>query len=217
MLFGHNSNVKVGETVYHVQTEDRGTSHAVIDTMVYQGGRVLHRRANSYGDLLPLDGAREAALKERVSTQHQTVLDELRSGALKLAQAAAPAVAAKPSTDGGAKRLPFVGGAPDSLVLRLLNAKDWLAGRRATLQVLVFEKPDGAVVSGARVTARIDGAAEPAQYSSATGLDGRAQLAFDMPRLAAGDCALVIEASNGKAQARLQFQLRAKPKVPAGG
>jgi hypothetical protein len=216
MLFGHNSNVKVGETLYHVQTEDRGTSHAVIDTMVYQGGRVLHRRANSYSDLLPLDSAREEALKLRVSTQHQTVLNELRTGALKLSQPVALPVAAKASTAGAPQAPPFVG-TPDSLVLRLLNAKDWLTGKRATLQVLVFEKSDGAVVSGARVTARIEGAAEPAQYSSATGLDGKAQVAFDMPRLGGGDCALVIEATNGKAQARLHFQLRAKPKVPAGG
>ena len=216
MLFGHNSNVKIGETTYHVQTEDRGASHAVIDTMVYHSGRVLHRRANSYADLLPLDAAREEALKLRVSTQHQTVLNELRSGALKFALPAAPASAGKPSAEGDAKPVPSAGAA-DSLVLRLLNAKDWLAGKRATLQVLVFEKADGAVVPGARVVARIEGAAEPAQYSSATGLDGKAQLAFDMPRLAGGDCALVIEASNGKARARLHFQLRAKPKVPAGG
>jgi hypothetical protein len=217
MLFGHNSNVKVGETLYHVQTEDRGTSHAVIDTMVYHSGRVLHRRANSYADLLPLDAAREEALKLRVSTQHQTVLTELRSGTLKLAQRVTPvAVAPKPSADNEPKAAASAG-APDSLVLRLLNAKDWLTGKRATLQVLVFEKADGAVVSGARVTARIEGAAEPAQYSSATGLDGKAQLAFDMPRLGGADCALVIEASNGKSHARLNFQLRAKPKVPAGG
>src|SRR6266404_1507066 len=93
MLFGHNSNVKVSELLYHVQTEDRGASHAVIDTMVYHSGRVLHRRANSYADLLPLDAAREQALKDRVSTQHQSILDELRSGVLKLAQQAPPATA----------------------------------------------------------------------------------------------------------------------------
>jgi hypothetical protein len=202
MLFGHNSNVKVGEMLYHVQTEDRGTSHAVIDTMVYHSGRVLHRRANSYTDLLPLDGAREQALKERVSTQHQAVLDELRSGELKLAQPVQPVAA------------PAVG---DSLALELLNAKSWLSGKRATLQVLVSRKGDGAGVSGARVTARIDGAAEPSEYSTATGTDGKAQLAFDMPRLAGAECALVIEGYNGKTQARLQFQLRAKPKIPAAG
>jgi hypothetical protein len=202
MLFGHNSNVKVGDTVYHVQTEDRGASHAVIDTMVYHNGRVLHRRANSYADLLPLDAGREQALKERVSSQHQAVLDELRSGALKLAQPLTP---------------PTVPAVSDSLALELLNSKSWLSGKRATLQVLVSRKGDGAAVSGARVTARIDGAAEPSQYSTATGTDGKAQLAFDMPRLAGAECALVIEGYNGKSEARLQFQLRAKPKLPAAG
>jgi hypothetical protein len=214
MVFGHNSNVKIGETTYHVQTEDRGTSHAVIDTMVYQSGRVLHRRASSYADLLPIDPAREQALKERVSTQHQAVLDELRSGALKFAQQTASA--AKPSADGKPKpSAPPADGASDSLALELLNAKSWLSGKRATLQVLLFQKQDGAAVSGARVAARIEGAAEPSQFSTATGLDGKAQLAFDMPRLAGAECALVIEANHGKAQASLRFQLRAKPKVPA--
>jgi hypothetical protein len=103
------------------------------------------------------------------------------------------------------------------LSLELLNAKTWLSGKRATLQVLVSQKENGAAVSGAGVTARIEGAAEPAQHSTATGLDGKAQLAFDMPSLAGAECALVIEANNGKAQVRLHFQLRAKPKVPAGG
>jgi hypothetical protein len=202
MLFGHNSNVKVGETVYHVQTEDRGTSHAVIDTMVYHSGRVLHRRANSYADLLPLDTARELALKERVSTQHQAILDELRSGVLKLAEQVTSAA---------------VTAVDDSVAIELLNAKSWLSGKRATLQVLVSRKGDGAAVSGARVTARIDGAQEPSEYSTATGTDGKAQLAFDMPRLAGAECALVLEGYNGKSKARLQFQLRAKPKIPAAG
>lgn len=220
VLFGHNSNLKIGELVYHVQTEDRGTSHAVIDTMVYQSGRVLHRRANSYADLLPLDAGREDELKHRVSAQHHAVLEELRSGTLKLAShQAVPAGAAKASGDGTprANAGSSADDARDSLAVELLNARNWLSGRRATLQVLVFEKQGGAAVSGAGVLARIEGAAEPAQYSTATGLDGKAQLAFDMPRLTGAECALVIEAKTGKAHARLHFQLRAKPKVPAGG
>ena len=100
--------------------------------------------------------------------------------------------------------------------MELLNAKSWLSGHRATLQVQVLQKETGLAVSGASVTARIEGAATPAQYSTATGLDGKAQLAFDMPHLGGGDCALAIEASSGAARARLHFQLRAKPRVPAG-
>jgi hypothetical protein len=213
MVFGHNSNVTVGVINYHVQTEDRGTSHAVIDTMVYQGGRVLHRRANSYADLLPLDAHREQVLKDRVSTQHFAVLEELRSGSLKLAQHTAPAAPPKPSSGVEAA----ASDASDFLRLELLNAKSWLAAKRATLQISVSQKNTGQGVSGAHVIARIDGAAEPAQFATATGLDGKAQLAFDMPRLAGADCALVIEATHGKTSARLHFQLRAKPKVPAAG
>src|SRR5260370_10388769 len=188
MLFGHNSNVKIGETLYHVQTEDRGTSHAVIDTMVYHCGRVLHRRANSYFDLLRVEAGREEKLKQRVRGQHHAIVEELRSGTLKLAQHTVPAAPAKASADG----------ARDSLALELLNVKNWLAGRRATLQVRVSQKENGAAVSGARVTAHIEGADEPAQYSTATGLGGNAQLAFDIPRLAGSECAPVIEPNNAR-------------------
>jgi hypothetical protein len=214
MVFGHNSNVTVGSTNYHVQTEDRGASHAVIDTMVYQGGRVLHRRANSYADLMPLDAHREQVLKDRVSTQHFAVLEELRSGSLMLAQHAAPAAPPKPSTGVDTAASTEVS---DSLVVELLNARTWLAAKRATLQISVSQRNSGQGVSGAHVIARIDGAAEAAQFSTATGLDGKAQLAFDMPRLTGTDCAVVIEATHGKAHASLRFQLRAKPKVPTAG
>src|SRR5438876_11139648 len=73
MLFGHNSNVKAGDTTYHVQTEDRGTTNALIDTTVYFHGRVLHRRTNNYFDLLPLNPDTEQALKLRLDEQHHTV------------------------------------------------------------------------------------------------------------------------------------------------
>ena len=63
MIFGHNTNVAIGNVKYHVQTEDGGITSAHIDTTVYSGGRVLHRRTNSYLDLLPLNADREEALK----------------------------------------------------------------------------------------------------------------------------------------------------------
>ena len=213
MLFGHNTDVKVGDAHYPVQTEDRGVSHAMIDTTVYFGGRVLHRRTNTYKDLLPLDAGREDQLRKRLDGQHYQVLEELRGGRLKLPEHTVPKRA---PADGKAAVAP-VASTDEQIALELRNAKNWLAGKRATLQISVFRKENGAEVSGARVLARVEGAAEPAQFATATGLDGNAQLAFDMPRLAAGDCALVIEAISGNAHAALRFQLRAKPKVPTAG
>src|ERR1700681_491874 len=94
MLFGHNSNVTVNGTIFHVQTEDRGTANAVIDTTVHCLGRVLHRRKASYLDLLPLNADSEQALKLRLDEQHRTVMEEMRSGVLKLV---VPQPAAAPS------------------------------------------------------------------------------------------------------------------------
>ncbi len=207
MLFGHNSNVKAGETTYHVQTEDRGATTALIDTTVYFRGRVLHRRTNNYFDLLPLNPDHEQALKQRLDEQHRAVVEEIRTSALRLAL---------PQDE----KVPAPAAAPDSasthkvLSLELLNAGTWLSGKRALLQVAVRNQANQAV-EGARVTARVDGAAEISDYSAKTGPSGHTKLEFDMPRLAGPEPALVIEASHSNARGHLRFQLRTKPRVPS--
>ena len=205
MLFGHNSNVKAGDITYHVQTEDRGATNALIDTTMYFYGHVLHRRTNNYFDLLPLSPGSEQALKLRLDEQHRTVIEELRTGALHLALPHGDQLAGAPGA----------ACAPNILLLELLNAKNWLTGKRAALHVCVRSKENGQGVQHARVSARIDGAAEAQAFTSKTGSDGCAQLAFEMPRLAGPEPALVIEASDGKATGQLRFQLRSKPRVPS--
>jgi hypothetical protein len=208
MLFGHNTNVKVGETTFHIQTEDRGTTNALIDTTVYFNGRVLHRRTNNYFDLLPLDPGREQALKLRLDEQHRSTIEELRSGALHLAlpHDEKPATAPNAASDGNA--------ATSALHLELLNAKTWLSGKHALLQVAVRDSANKAV-EGAKVTARVDGAAEPIELFTVTGPFGHAQLEFDMPRLTGVEVALVIEADHRHSKGHLRFQLKAKPRVPS--
>ena len=203
MLFGHNSNVKAGDTTYHVQTEDRGTTNALIDTTVYFHGRVLHRRTNNYFDLLPLNPDTEQALKLRLDEQHHTVVEEIRTGALHLSL---------PQDENDAARA--AAPTPKALLLELINAKTWLTGKRALLQVAVRNRTNQAV-QGAKVTARVDGAAAISEYSTETGPFGHAQLEFAMPRLAGAEPALVIEASHGNATGHLRFQLRTKPRVPS--
>ena len=208
MQFGHNSNVTLDGNTYHVQTEERGTAQALIDTTVYLRGRVIHRRTNSFSDLLPLNSEREQALKLRVDTQHRIVVDEIRSGKLRLSagndvKGSAPQAAAGASAVAGA-----------DLHLELLNAKTWLTGKHASLQIAVNDQSNKPV-ERATVMARVEGAAEPAAFSAETNLLGRAKLEFDMPPLVGRDVALVVEASNGKARGHLRFQLRAKPRVPS--
>jgi len=208
MLFGHNTNVKVGETTFHVQTEDRGATNALIDTTVYFHGRVLHRRTNNYFDLLPLNAKNEQALKQRLDEQHRTVVEELRTGALRLPLPQETKSPAGASVSNAAA-------VPKVLTLVLINSRTWLAGKRATLDVSVQNRESGEAVNHARIVARVEGAADSKEFKTETGIDGRAQLEFDMPRVSGAEPALVIEAMHGDAKGHLRFQLRARPKLPA--
>jgi hypothetical protein len=218
MLFGHNSNVVSGGTTFHVQTEDRGSETALIDTTVFCSGRVLHRRTNNYFDLLPLNADTQEALKLRLDEQHRTVVEDIRSGKLVVAQppgqpelaAAVPAVTGAPTVAASANL-----SSTSTLVLELTNPRTWLTGKRATLQISVRQKSTGNPVPGARVVAHVDGSAEPFEFAVDASPLGQALLVFDMPRLAGPDPALVIDASQGTNRGQLRFQLRAKPRVPA--
>ena len=208
MLFGHNTNVKVGEITYHVQTEDRGASNALIDTTVYFHGRVLHRRTNNYFDLQPLNAKNEKSLKHRLDEQHRAVVEELRTGALHLPLP-------RESKSSAATGVSNAAAVPKVLTLVLINSRTWLAGKRATLDVSVQNRESGEAVNHARIVARVEGAADSKEFKTETGIDGRAQLEFDMPRVSGAEPALVIEAMHGDAKGHLRFQLRARPKVPA--
>jgi len=207
MLFGHNTNVKVGESTYHVQTEDRGVANALIDTTVYFHGHVLHRRTNNYFDLMPLNSKSEQALKQRLDEQHRAVVEELRTGTLHL-----PLPQETKSSSGA--RVSSAAAVPKVLTLVLINSKTWLTGKRATLDVSVQNRESGEAVNHARIVARIDGAADSKEFKAETGIDGRAQLEFEMPRVSGTEPALVIDAFDGDAKGHLRFQLRARPKVP---
>jgi len=204
LIFGHNSNVSIGTDTVHVQTEDRGVSTALIDTTVHWKGRVLYRRTNDYQDLLPLDAGKEAALKARVDAQHRGVMEELRTGTLGLtipkASAAAPAA-------GPAVSKPATG----VLKVDLTNARTWLSGRNATLQILVRDAA-GNPVASATAKARVEGAAAAFEATAETSPGGLATLQFEMPRLSGEEPALVIEVSHNGAKGNLRFQLRAKGK-----
>jgi hypothetical protein len=210
MIFGHNTNVSVGAHKYHVQTEDAGATSALIDTTVYAGGRVLHRRTNNYLDLLPLNADTEKALKLRLDEQHRQVLEEIRTGVLCLPPPAPPvSPASTKSVSSQAGQKPQ----SESLSIELLNPKTWLAGKRVTLQVRLTDA-QGSLVAGAKITASVSGTAEPANFSTESSVTGEGQVAFDMPHLADPDAALLIEASHGPAKGHLRFQLRARQRVP---
>jgi len=47
VITGFNTDIKHGERVFHVQTEDRGLTNPVIESLVYVGGEILLRTQTS--------------------------------------------------------------------------------------------------------------------------------------------------------------------------
>ena len=203
MQFGHNTNVKVGDALYHVQTEDHGVAQALIETTVYQEGRLVHKRRLNYKDLLPLDTAKEATLKQRLDKQHHAVMEEIETGKLKLTN---------PGASAANVVTPMAG---PRLMLRIQNPKDWLSSGHASLKVRVTDELSNPIAK-ARVVARMDGAAEPVEVGGLTDVDGVTSLDFDIPKFDVAEPFLVVDANWGPVSGRLRLQLREKPpKVPA--
>jgi hypothetical protein len=204
MVFGHNTNFRFGNFTFHIQTEDRGEAHALIDTTVYYHGRVLHRRTNNYFDLLPMNEDREEALRLRVDEQHRNVIEEIRSGALQLAipaETTGPRAAAAPQ--------------PAKIAIELRNAKSWLSGKHARLQIVVRQE-NGTPVTGAEVRVVFEGSEGGEVIQGRTNGEGGALLEFELPRIVSAEATMMISAQNGSAKAHLRYALRAKPRVVTG-
>ncbi|MEM7483085.1 MAG: hypothetical protein AAF481_18075 [Acidobacteriota bacterium] len=79
MITGYNTDVRHGDVVLHVQTEDKGENNPRIESLVYFGGQVLASRRAEYGELI--DQGKEAIVS-LMDRQHRTMIAAIRSGRL---------------------------------------------------------------------------------------------------------------------------------------
>ena len=82
MLTGFNTDIKHAERVYHVQTEDRGPSNPVVESLVYVGGEILLSKKSPYGEHVHGDRIDEKAVRELMYLQHRKILEAIRRGRL---------------------------------------------------------------------------------------------------------------------------------------
>src|SRR5437870_2567812 len=81
MIFGFNTDVKHGETVYHVQSEAR-ENELLLQTQVFVRGRCIGKRATSYADERGTGGFSDQQKEQILRDQHRLVLDSIRDGRL---------------------------------------------------------------------------------------------------------------------------------------
>lgn len=81
MITGYNTDVRHGEVVFHVQTEDKGVSNPYIESLVYVGGQVLASKRASYAEMIA-EGKEEKDILAFMDHQHRTMIAAIRHGKL---------------------------------------------------------------------------------------------------------------------------------------
>lgn len=79
MITGHNTDVEYAGRVYHVQTEDKGNTNPLIETLVYSRGAILDCRRYSYAESAK-NGIDEKSVIKLMDQQHQRMVREVRNG-----------------------------------------------------------------------------------------------------------------------------------------
>lgn len=201
MSSGFNTDVRVGERVYHVQTEDRGPNRPVIDTVVYQDGRVTHRRRYDYKHFVSSAEFSPQGLRDRVEEQHRCVIEDLRAGTLNgNGDAPASDVAETEAT------------ASQGIQVQLLNPESWLTAGSVSLNVEILRRKDQRPLSAAEVEALIEGSLDETRHCGTTDEQGRVQIHFPLPKLGKGGLALVIQAKAEHVSDELRYVMRSNPK-----
>jgi hypothetical protein len=80
MITGYNTDVRHGNRIFHVQTEDKGLSNPRIETLIYVGGEILDSFRSSYEDLLAAPPLAESAIQERMDEQHRAIIRDIKNG-----------------------------------------------------------------------------------------------------------------------------------------
>ncbi len=220
MPLGFNSDLKLGDLVLHVQSEDRRPRATAVDTIVYAGGRVVYRRKTAYDEQAKQPGFDDAAVRQMLEDQHRSVLEGLRSGEIAVdtyPPPTAPRAAAGGGGDGSAPAAaPTRTGtvlmpAPTSLIRVLLtNPATWLTAGSARLLVEVRSREPEGPIANAVVEVSFEGAPRPFIFKTITDAWGRAEIGFPLPKFGPSGASLVIRAACEAGHDEIRYSLRPK-------
>lgn len=198
-IFGFNTDIKYGDTVYHVQSEARRTEQ-VIQTLVFVKGQCIGKRTGSYAHKASEpDG--EQSVHELLKAHHKTVIDAINEGKLD-------------SVLGSNGHVYDVGEATTAI-----SAKD--IGEATTAISTNGSKPDaditiefqitfsGQIVSGAEVVSRAGRSTTSAILSRAqTDSLGNVRMRIPLTEEVRHEELITIEATHGDMYTRKRFKIK---------
>lgn len=213
MITGFNTDIKHGEKVYHIQTEDKGLQNPYIESLVYVGGEILASKKTSYADQLKSAAADEKWIGELMEQQHRTMIAAIKRG--RFDQPAVPT-----RTAGGTTPLPTLAAEEaatiseektldqviidylaseaesEHLELSLVNQVEFIAGSPVELRVATRKSLSQSAISAASIEVKVISTVEPPRvvFRGKTAADGTATIRCTMPAFREGTAAVIISA-----------------------
>ncbi|HVP52366.1 MAG TPA: hypothetical protein VMT05_09670, partial [Terriglobales bacterium] len=185
MIFGFNTAVKHGDTLYHIQSEPRERER-MLETQVFVGGRCIGKRASSYDEVFFQPGSIEYQLHELLREQHRQVVEAARYGHLD----------------------EVLGSATQAeLAVQFLNADSVFVENAVVMRFRVTA--GGEAVPGASLTSRLrTPEAEPVFSQAVTDGAGMAEMRVALHEAALRDADILVEAMHSGRSVWRKFRLR---------
>ena len=232
VLTGYNTDIEHAGTTYHVQTEDKGRSNPIVESLVYARGEILYSRRTSYRELVDeqVDSDAIALLMER---QHHTIVEAIRRGRLaelgtqprelgddddtSISREDRPAPSPPPQAAAAASDEPTLdqvildylaaqrGRA--HLVLHAVNRHDFVYGKPAEVSISAVDSQSNTAQEGVRITVLFKSTSEPRRLVLAEGEtddDGVFSATADLPEFSGGTSAVVITAESELGQSEIK-------------
>jgi len=198
MIFGFNTDIKHGDTVYHVQSEAR-KAEKLLQTQVFVRGRCIGKKATSYAELEAQPDFTEEHMHDLLKGQHRGMLDGIREG--RLNEMLGLDAAGQPLPDQAPP------GPPAGLIIQWTNCGAVYRESSVVMRFSVTE--NGAAVPGAQLTSRLNVANDAPIYSQAVTDDaGVAEMKIFLDENALAEAAVLVQAKAGERQATRKFVLK---------
>jgi len=208
MITGFNTDVDHDDRVFHVQTEDKGLDHPIVESLIYCGGEIIDTRRASYAELVELEDFSEDAVLERMETQHQTMIREILNGRFDTdgPKPFGHNIITNRSLDQVVATFLGHTAEVEEIRLQLIDEQVLTEGTRPTIRLKTVEKGNGNPVQGASVTIKLISTRERPRelFSAPTDGDGYVEAICEIPELPGANGAVLCEAilSDKKAQVR---------------
>jgi hypothetical protein len=201
MITGHNTDITYNGVIYHVQTEDRGKSNPVIETLVYKGGEILEAYRTSYEEELQ-DGYDEQKIITLIEKQHRTVIWEIKGGkydhqaAMMSDPLAEGIIDNKKTLDQVILEYLASEEQKDRMLLDVKTPEDLVEGRPVTLTIHAKSSSSPEPIIGAKIIVKIISTVKKpiTVHEGKTDKSGTITLQFPVPEFQDGNAALLVQA-----------------------